>query len=327
MVGRSTAIQSRLAAFLRLVRFGNLVMIALTQVLLRNFVLKKVFSLYGLPLALPDGTFALLVISTVLIAAAGYIINDYFDVKTDTINHPATVVIDRVIDRRVAIILHITFTAVGIALGVLAALQAGYLRLSLFHLTAAVLLWFYSTDLKKKAIVGNVAVSLLTAAVTVMPFIFEIAVMQSTEPGFLSAHRHAVLSAFKYAWIYAVFAFITTLAREIIKDMEDYEGDAATGGKTLPIVWGLNAGRVAAFFLLLITGILLMFVLYNTLRYAHVLLSVSNLYVVFALLLPTLMLAGFLLSNGSVRQMSRASLALKLIMLAGLCYSLVYYYT
>jgi 4-hydroxybenzoate polyprenyltransferase len=320
-------LKSRTGAFLKLVRFENLLMIALTQLLIRSFVLQKVLNSHSIPLELSDGIFMLMVLSTMLIAAAGYIINDYFDVKTDTINHPDTVVVDRVISRRTAIILHSVFTLAGVLMGMYAAISTGYLRLASFHVGAAVLLWFYSTDLKKKAVIGNVAVALLTAAVTIMPFMYEIGVMQKADPGFLSSHRYALLSAFKYAWIYSLFAFITTFAREIIKDMEDYEGDAATGARTLPIVWGTNASRMCAFFLLLITAILLMFVLYNTVRIERVIVSISNLYIIFVLILPLLLLAGYLLSHGTTRQFHRASAALKLIMLAGLLYAVIFYYT
>ena len=318
--------RNRTIAFLKLIRIENLVIIALTHVLLRFFVLRKVLDAHEIKLELPDGLFFLVMLGTLLIAAAGYIINDYFDVRTDLINHPNTVVVDRLISRRAAIILHLVFTFCGILIGTYAAFKTGYLRLALFHIGAAVLLWFYSTDLKKKAVIGNIAVALLTAAVTVMPFIYEIGVLQKMDPDFISTQRHAVISALKYAWVYAILAFITTLAREIVKDMEDFVGDAATGARTLPIVWGINAARICAFFLLLISAILLMFVLYNTVRIERVIISVSNLYIIFMLIFPILLLAGYLLSHGSVKQFRRASIAMKLIMLSGLSYSLIFYY-
>src|SRR5688572_20125475 len=123
-------LENKVFAFLKLIRIENLLMIAMTQVLIRYFILQKVLSQNHISLGMNDGLFYLLVLSTVLIAAAGYIINDYFDVKTDLINHPDTVVVDRVIKRRWAIILHITFTFLGIFLGMYAALKTGYLRLA-----------------------------------------------------------------------------------------------------------------------------------------------------------------------------------------------------
>lgn len=301
-------------------------MIALTQILLRYFVLQKVLNLNDIQLELNNGLFYLVVLSTVLIAAAGYIINDYFDVKTDLINHPDTVVVDKVIKRRVAIILHITFTFFGIVLGMYAALKTGYLRLAIFHFGAATLLWFYSTDLKKKLLIGNLVVSILTAAVAFMPIVFEMGVMQKMHPGFLLTYKYAVLSSLKITFIFALFAFITSMAREIIKDIEDYKGDKETGGLTMPVVWGIWASKLNAFFLIIITVILLSFVVYNTIKVQRVILSVNNLYIFLALILPLIILALYTLSANQSKQFKTASLLLKFIMLMGLCYSFIFYY-
>lgn len=322
----SRLLDNKIIAFLKLVRIENLLMIALTQILLRYYVLQKVLSINDIELALNSALFYLMVLSTVLIAAAGYIINDYFDVKTDLINHPDTVVLDRVIKRRWAIILHITFTAAGIAIGMYAALKTGYLRLAIFHFAAATLLWFYSTDLKKKLLVGNVVVSLLTAAVAFMPIVFEMGVMQKRSPGFIFENSQAVLSSLKITCIFSLFAFVTSLAREIIKDMEDFKGDQATGGHTLPIVMGMRVSKLNAFFLLVITALLLMFVVYNTIRFQRVLFSINIVYIALALILPLTALAIYVVRASESRHFKRASLFLKVIMLLGLCYSFIFYY-
>jgi 4-hydroxybenzoate polyprenyltransferase len=317
---------NKLLAFLKLVRLENLVMIAMTQILLRFYVLQKILSEHNIQLELDNRLFYLVVLSTVLIAAAGYIINDYFDVKTDLINHPDTVVVDKVIKRRWAIILHLTFTISGIFIGMYAALKTGYLRLAIFHFVAAILLWFYSTHLKKQLLVGNIVVSLLTASVAFMPFVYEMGVLRQIHPGFISQFPYVVLSCFKITFIFSLFAFITSMAREIIKDIEDYKGDAATGGLTMPIVWGIRASKLNAFFLLLITGILLFFVVYNTVRMERVVFSVNILYILFALIAPITYLAFYTLGSTSSGQFKKASLLLKCIMLLGLCYSFIYYY-
>ena len=320
-------LNNKAIAFLKLVRFENLLMIVFTQWLLRYVVLQKIVRDYGLQLELGDTLFALVIISTVLIAAAGYIINDYFDVKTDLINHPDTVVVDRVIKRRWAIILHISFTFLGLVLGVYAALKTGYLRLAVFHVVAAVLLWFYSTHFKKMLLVGNVVVSLLTAAVAFMPFVYEMGVMQKTHPGFILDYTALTWVAFKTTALFSVFAFLTSMAREIIKDVEDYKGDAATGGSTLPIAWGIRTAKLVVFFVLVITFLLLFFVLYNTVKSQRVLFTLNNLYLLLALMLPLLLLAGYLAKASESREFKRASLFLKLIMLLGLSYSFIFYYS
>jgi 4-hydroxybenzoate polyprenyltransferase len=317
---------NRFLAFLKLIRIENLVMIALTQIVLRYLVLQKILNQNNIQLELGNNLFDSLVLSTVFIAAAGYIINDYFDVKTDLINHPDTVVVDKVIKRRWAIILHITFTFIGIMLGMYTALKTGYLRLAVFHFTSAILLWFYSTHLKKTLLIGNIVVSLLTAAVTFMPFVYELGVLQKHDPDFIATHRYIVFSIFKITFIFALFAFITSMAREIIKDIEDYKGDKETGGSTMPIVWGIRVSKLNAFFLLVITGLLLLFAVYNTIKSERVIFSLNNMYILLGLIFPLVILALYTLRANESLQFKRASLFLKLIMLIGLCYSFIFYY-
>ena len=314
-------------AFLRLIRFQNLVMIALTQVLLRYFVLRHILELNGMGIELGHGPFFLVVLSTVMIAAGGYVINDYFDVRTDMINHPHSVVVDRVIKRRWAIVLHLVLTVGGVMIGMYAAWMTGYLRLAVFHISAAILLWFYSTHFKRQLLTGNLTVSLLTAAVAFMPFLYEMGALQRSQPGFLLEHRSAVITAFKYAWIFSIFAFITTLAREIIKDLEDEQGDRATGCQTMPIVWGDRSARLTAFFLLVITVLLLSFVVYNTIRWHRVLLNSSTAFIAGLLIIPLSVLSVYVLRSERTYQYGRASSALKAVMLAGLLYSVVFYYS
>ncbi len=320
-------LNNKIIAFAKLVRLENLIMMILTLWLLRSFVLQKIFQLSNLSLSLSSNLYTLLILSVVLIAAAGYIINDYFDVKTDSINHPDTVVLDKVIKRRWAIILHITFTGLGILLGVLVSLKIGYLRLSLFHFIAAILLWFYSTHFKMKLLIGNIIVSLLTASVAFIPLVFELGFMQKQNQSFIFENKHLTLSALKITLLFSIFAFITSMAREIIKDLEDFKGDKAAGGATMPIVWGIRTSKFNAFFMLVITAMLLSFALYNTIKYQHQLFTFNNVYIALGLIAPLLLLAYSLLKANSSVKFKRISLFLKLIMLAGLSYSLVYYFS
>jgi 4-hydroxybenzoate polyprenyltransferase len=323
----SAILNNKFIALLKLVRIENLIMIALTQYLLRYFILQKVLAGHHIILGLNDYIFGLLVLSTVLIAAAGYIINDYFDVKTDMINRPDTVVVDRIIKRRWAIILHIVFTLLGLTLGIFCSLKTGYLRLSVFHIVAATLLWFYSTNFKKQLLIGNVVVSLLTASVSFIPFVYEIGVMQHINPNFTIVHKIVILSCFKIVFIFALFAFITSMAREIIKDMEDYKGDKATGGYTMPIYLGMQSSKLTAFFLVVITIILLLFVVYNTFKAYRTVLSADTIYILVGLMLPLSILLVLILKASEPRQFKNASLLLKFTMLMGLGYSIIYYYS
>lgn len=151
-------------------------------------------------------------------------------------------------------------------------------------------------------------------------------IMQKLHPGFIMQYRQAIFSSFKVIFIFSLFAFITSLAREIIKDMEDYQGDKATGGRTMPIVWGIRSGKLVAFFSLIITALLLLFAVYNTVRSERVIVSANTLYILLALILPLFLLALFVLRSTQKEHFKKASLLLKFIMLMGLCYSFIFYY-
>lgn len=323
----STILNNKFFAFLKLIRIENLVIIILTQVFLHYLVYQKLFTDANIPNNIYIKLFGLIVVSTVLIGAAGYIINDYFDVKTDLINHPDTVVVDKVIKRRWAIILHITLTTLGVFLGVFTALKTGYLRLAIFHILISIALWFYSTHFKKQLLIGNIVVSLLTASVPFLTFVFEIAYLQKTIPDFRIHYLPVILSASKITLMFCLFAFITSFAREIIKDMEDYKGDKATGGKTMPISWGMHTSKIVSFFLIAITIILLLVVVYNTIKYKNQFLNIGNIYIMIGLVFPLVILSIMTLKAHTPKQFKHASLLLKLIMLLGIGYCWVFYYS
>lgn len=219
-------------AFFSLVRWPNLVFIALTQAL---FYFCIYLPLYHQP---HTGKLLLLVAASVCIAAAGYIINDYFDVNIDRVNKPEKNVVDSVIHRRWAIIWHLALSVAGI---LLTAFGVGLHRwyLVLVNLACVVLLWVYSTSLKKRLLVGNVVISLLTAwTILILFFSFT-----SPADAFNTANLVSI-RFFRLAFLYAGFAFIISLVREAVKDMEDMEGDARYHCRTLPIVAGIKATKV-----------------------------------------------------------------------------------
>jgi 4-hydroxybenzoate polyprenyltransferase len=210
-----------IVSFLRLTRAWNLLIIAFSQ----YFIAVKLIS----PNTLLDWKLFLLASSTVLIAAAGYIINDYYDIKIDLVNKPERVVIGKGITRRYAILLHSLLSMFGVFLGLMLDWRIGAINFA-----TVFLLWWYSNDLKRQPFIGNVVVALMTG----------IAIMM-VDALFQTGNILIVT--------YAAFAFFMTLIREIIKDMEDLKGDNTFGCKTLPIVWGL---RKTKFF---IYGILAVF--------------------------------------------------------------------
>ncbi|MES2733869.1 MAG: geranylgeranylglycerol-phosphate geranylgeranyltransferase [Bacteroidota bacterium] len=227
-----------LGGFYRLIRVPNLLIIVLTQYLSRIFLIgpREEWKSYLL-----DYHLFLLVLSTVLIAAAGYIINDYYDVKIDMINKPKRVVIGRMLRRRMAMSAHTALNVLGLAIG----LYLGK-AVFLFNFTAAFLLWLYSNQLKRLPFIGNVVIALLTSAsLTILAVYYK--------------QNEALV------YIYSVFAFFIALIREVIKDMEDVKGDASFGCQTLPIVWGMRRTK----FLLYILTALFLIVVFSMANHLH----------------------------------------------------------
>ena len=228
------------AAFFRLIRWPNLVFIAITKLLFSYCVYKPL-----LPQA-PDNReiilFILLMLSSVFIAAAGYIINDYFDLQIDVINKPKKIIIDKIIKRRWAILWHLILSGLGILISIYISYKTGVWLISIINLFCVLLLWFYSVTLKKKLLTGNFVISLLAAWVILCVYFL-------IGANFLKAWtEHSadfnVRRFFKFTLLYAGFAFIMTVIREVIKDIEDEAGDRKYGCNTMPIAWGIPASKV-----------------------------------------------------------------------------------
>lgn len=216
-------------ALILVVRWPNLLFIALTQ---------SLSWLYLVHPALTSKPFfswhqCLLVLSTVLIAAAGYMINDYFDWQIDTINKPQRVVIGKIVPRRTIILWHVGLNATALLFAYWALTPTYTIRLMLWPISSVLLLWFYSTTFKRKLVIGNVVVSLMTALTVALPGLVEF-----NDQWFLFP------SALKFRWLaYVLFAFLVTLIREIVKDIEDIKGDSSQACETMPLVWGINKAR------------------------------------------------------------------------------------
>lgn len=226
-----------LVAFFRLVRLPNLFFIALTQILFQYCIYLPIYE--GMIPSWDMRQFILLVAASISIAAGGYIINDYFDINIDQVNKPEKVVVDKVIRRRWAIVWHLVFSFVGVLLTALAipVVQKWYLLLA--NMMCVALLWFYSTNFKKSLLIGNIVISILTAWTILILFFAKLPPSAA-----FGSENPANYKFFRFAFLYAGFAFIISLIREAIKDMEDLEGDARYGCRTMPVIWGVNATKV-----------------------------------------------------------------------------------
>lgn len=175
----------------------------------------------------------MLVFATICIASAGYIINDYFDVKIDLINKPREVIIGKYIKRRLAILIHQILNFTGVVIGLFLSP-----KVFLINILAVCMLWFYSERFKKKAFIGNFLVAFLTAfSLVILSVYYE---------------KNTLLVN-----IYALFAFSISLIREIIKDMEDIRGDARYGCRTLPIIWGIRRTKILLYIFIILFVIIL----------------------------------------------------------------------
>ncbi|HTB25404.1 MAG TPA: geranylgeranylglycerol-phosphate geranylgeranyltransferase, partial [Puia sp.] len=252
-------------AFFRLIRWQNLLFISLTQSLFYFCIL--IPSFYGghpaLENILKPRDFILLSFSSVLIAAGGYIINDYFDLNIDRVNKPGKVVVEKIIKRRWAIIWHLALSGLGIFIGFYLSWKLRNIFIGPSNTVCVLLLWFYSTTFKKKLLIGNVLISLLTAWVIGVLYLCEFRLHRFVNPEF-----HGALSrVYKFTVVYASFAFIISLVREVVKDMEDMEGDSRYGRHTMPLVWGLNAAKFFCGIWLIILVAALIFIQFYVLQY------------------------------------------------------------
>jgi len=246
-------------AFIKMIRLPNLFFIVLTQVLFHTAILDTILLPLGTRPSIDGLNFILLVVSSVLIAAAGYIINDYFDINIDQINKPTANVVDKIVSRRWAMAWHFVLSGVGILLSAWVAWRTGFWYILLGNFMCVVLLFGYSVSLKRKLLFGNILISLLTAWV-----ILVIGLAEFTSPVFTSSKIvEASGKIIRISLLYGGFAFISSLIREAIKDIEDMQGDEKYGCRTMPIVWGVNSAKVyIAVWLVVILALLIILQVY-----------------------------------------------------------------
>lgn len=291
----------------KLTRPVNLVVIILTMYVVHALLL-KMHPLTASINPVNDIYFALLVFSTVLIAAAGNIINDYFDVKIDRVNKPDQLIVDRFVKKRTAILVHtlLNFAAVLMALVILL-VQHNFWPL-LFHLITTFSLWMYSMVLKRKFLVGNLVIATLTAMVPMLVYLYHRGLFVFAPP---SVHE----GAFHIMGYFALFAFCTTLVREIQKDFADMKGDGLYGCKTVPLYLGIRKGRMILFGILSVTIVLFVVLFFWKA-------AMSTLNISFFAIILLLFSWSLIQSMRAVKRQAwlRAATVMKLVMIAALVF-------
>lgn len=236
---------------MQLIRWPNLLIMALTMFMVRTFLILpylKAAGINGLP---SHFQFVLLVIAVLLIAAGGYIINDIFDMDIDQVNKPDKMLIGRLIKQETARFYYVTFTALGLLISGYLSIVFGQLHLVLIFLLMSGLLWFYARRYKRELIVGNLVVAFSSAMVLMMVWLFDVLVL-TTNP-ILSASASTVMPLInKLVFAYTLFAFLVSLVRELVKDVQDMKGDMRNECQTIPIKFGVGVARFASQLLLFV---------------------------------------------------------------------------
>jgi 4-hydroxybenzoate polyprenyltransferase len=290
---------------LQLIRWKNLVIILLTQGLAWWCVV-----VHGNVTNEGVARFLCLSSSTMLIAAAGYAINDLFDVEIDQINKPQNVVVGDKLSRRQVLITYIAFNVVALVFSGYLAIGSGHPKWLLVQVVCIVLLWIYSARFKRQLMSGNIVVALLAALTVVVLMVYEPGILQSKVKVY-------VLGG------YAFFAFMLTWVREIVKDIEDMTGDEQAGCRTLPVLFGpVAAGRMAK----ALSGAAVLFLLVS----AEWLYKYVNMWpAIYILALVVFPLTALMFTFGrsnTTEQYHQLSQRLKALMLVGMGSLIVYYF-
>ncbi len=337
-----------LIAFIKLIRLPNLLIIALTQYAIRYGVIYPIIYNFsggqhipGVGLKMTELDFFLLSLSTVMIAAAGYIINDYFDVKVDRVNRPDRIIVGKFIKRRVAMGAHIVINTIAILIGAYLAYTIGNWKLIFIQVLSAGALWYYSTLFKKQVLVGNVIVALLAALVPFVAGLYELILQHAFTDDTVNSLLFRleeytpfedveyllieILNSILY-WIlgFTIFAFISTVIREVIKDIEDYEGDKKYFSNTLAVVYGKTKAKIFTQGVAIVMVSLVAYLQYFQLQGKDM---ASFMYFLFAIQLPLIYVIVKLQAAQEKTDYTRLSMNMKLIMLMGIAYSVFFYLT
>ena len=298
MVGLSSS--QRLQAFLKLIRWSNLLMMALSLWLIRY----SFFHPLEIPVVLSDGQFALLVLSTLLIGAAGYVVNDLYDLENDRINKPERMTIGPVFSEdeawRAFGFLFLAGGLIGLYLGWITG-KWGY---GSINLITGFWLYLYASDFKGRPLLGNLLISFLSAGVLTYPLFFDVLPrmpLAANDPG-----RIALLVFTGYF----CFAFVLSLLREWVKDLEDVDGDEKLGLRTMPIAWGRQFTSLVAAVLALTLAASFGFIAWNAWPGNRI----SGLYILFLLAIPCFLIGLRLFGKREQLEYRRMSDALKAVM-------------
>lgn len=283
----------------KLIRGFNLLLIAITLLLIQ-FLL---FNTFNIQSVLNLFQFAILLLSVLLISSAGYIVNDITDLEGDKINKPYKELVSGAISIENAKIYYKVLNTIGIALGVILGLSLKNPSLSLLFIGTSIVLYFYSKKLKQLFLIGSLVIAALIAFTVLFLLFF---VKNYNDYGTFEFTGIQILLAL------AFFSFLFNLLREIIKDIEDINGDYKLNRKTLPIVLGISRTKSLLKYIGLFTITALLLIVFFFKTY-----TVIISYLIFFILLPLTYFVFKLKTANAKKQFSILSSLLKLIQLFG----------
>lgn len=232
-------------ALVRMIRVPDLLIIALTMILARYGIIAANFQRAGAEPAMPDWQFVLLVVASIMIAAAGYIVNDVLDAGIDEVNKPGRNLVGSPVSEKTANLWYYVLNIVGVSIGVVLSFLAGKIQVGIIFLLIATALYFYSYKYKYLAFWGNFTVSILSAMVILIVWIFEFFHLRS-QPDLFTLVVPEFYPVVRLLLGYAAFAFLVSMAREMVKDIQDLEGDTRFGCRTIPVLLGVARSRIIA---------------------------------------------------------------------------------
>ena len=290
--------------FLKMIRYQNLLMIIMTQVLVKYFL----FEPFAIATTLDSVDFSLLVLSMICLAAAGNIINDLEDVDADVINKPQEILIGKAISETSAYYWFLALNILGVGIGFYLSNLVGKPSFVALFIIPSAFLYFYATQIKGTILVGNLVVSVMVAMIIVMVGIFDLI------PAITQQNMATQKLFFSILIDYAIFAFLINFLRETVKDQEDITGDYNAGYQTLPVVLGRSRTNKVIFVLGLLPVLGVLFYIYSYL-YEN---KVAVIYILFFVMAPLLYFLVKIIGAKTKKNYRHLSLILKVILASGL---------
>ena len=334
-----------IVAFIKLIRLPNLLVIVLTQYAIRFGIMYPILNSVSddveVKLQMSELDFFLLCLSTVMIAAAGYIINDYFDVKIDRVNRPNKIIVGKFLKRRVAMGSHVVINSIAVLIAGYVAYEIGEWKLVLIQLLTTGALWYYSIIFKKQVLIGNLVVAIMAALVPFVAGLYELILQNANIDNtvnnllfYLEAETpfndvkfvmNEVLRNIMY-WVlgFSLFAFMSTMVREIIKDIEDYEGDKKYFSNTLAVVHGKEKAKIVAIGIAIVMVALIGYLQFIQLQSKDM---ASFMYFLFAIQIPLIFVIYKVKIAKEKTDYTNLSRYMKIIMLMGIAYTALFYYS